>query len=120
MILKIFSVRNMAEQKIKKIFPAPPIIGTYFEYIDVNKNEDLRKKVTAFFHKKVMKWTSSYKEFSHLKPYSKKINSNDGYTIIYNLIRYFCNYYNINWYDLKDHYIIFKDFLRVKLADYLK
>ena len=64
MILKIISIRNMDQNnltpRIKKYYPPPPVIGTYFEYIDVNKDENLRKSVTTFFHKKVIKWSSSY------------------------------------------------------------
>ena len=113
---------NNSPIRIKKYFPPPPVIGTYFEYIDVNKNKDLRKKVTTFFHKKVIKWVSSseYPGFSHLKSHQKKLSSEEGYKLIYNLIRYFVKRYNINWYDLKDNYSLFKDFLRAKLGEFLK
>ena len=115
MILKIISIRNMTSNntlvpKIKKYYPPPPIIGTYFEYIDVNKDEKLRLSVTSFFHRKIIKWVSSYPEFSNLKKYTSKISSDDGHKLIYKLIRKFVKEYNINWYDLKDYYVTFKDY----------
>ena len=129
MILKNFSVRNMANNntpnnnntqfRVKKYFPPPPIIGSYFEYIDLNKDEKVRERTTEFFHKKVIKWASTYKEFNHLKPKLKKIESEEGKKVVYNLIRYFVKVYNINWWHLKDHYVIFKDFLRAKLGQFI-
>ena len=110
---------NNSPIRIKKYFPPPPVIGTFFEYTDVNKDETLRKKVTQFFHKKTIKWVTTYSEFSHLKSKIKKIESEEGYKTIYNLIRYFVKRYGINWYDLKDHYPIFKDFIRAKLGEFI-
>ena len=106
--------------RIKKYFVPPPVIGTYFEYIDVNKDEDLRKSVTEFFHKKIIKWVSSQSDFSHLKNYKKNIESSSGYNITYDLIRSFIKEYNINWYDLKEYYPTFKDYVRFYLTRYLK
>lgn len=104
----------------KKYFPPPPIIGTYYEYIDVNKDKNLRKSVTQFFHKKVLKWISSYPEFSHLKQYQKKFDTQKGYELIYNMIRKFTKEYNVNWFDLKDYYPTFKDYLKFNLLKYAK
>lgn len=113
----------MAQNKnlrIKKYFPPPPVIGTLVEYIDVNKDKDLRRQVTTFFHKKSIKWTSKYPEYSHVKKYLKKLKSEDGYNVIYQLIRRFVKQYEINWYDLRDYYVTFKDFLKANLVNYLK
>ena len=104
----------------KKYFPPPPIIGTYYEYIDVNKDKNLRKSVTDFFFKKVNKWISTYSDFKHLKQYSKKMNSDKGYMLVYNMIRKFTKDYNINWFDLKDYYVTFKDYLKFNLVQYIK
>ncbi len=106
--------------RFKKYYPPPPVIGTLVEYIDLNKDKNLRRKVTEFFYKKVLKWVSKYPEFKHLKKYSKKLESAEGFEIVYQLIRHFIKSYNINWYDLRDYYVIFKDFLRVKLLEHLK
>ena len=110
---------NNSPYRIKRYYPAPPIIGTYYEYTDVNNDDNLRKKVTSFFHKKVIKWASSYPKFSNLKKHIKKISSNDGYKIIYQLIRKFVKDYNINWYDLRDYYPTFKDYLRYHLIKHI-
>jgi len=104
----------------KKYYPPPPIIGTYYEYIDVNKDKRLRKSVTDFFYKKVNKWVSTYPEFSHLKPYSKKLKTDNGYELIYNMIRKFTKDNHINWFDLKDYYVTFKDYLKYNLLKYSK
>ncbi len=111
---------NNSEFRIRKYYPPPPLIGTFFEYIDVNKDTSLRKSVTMFFHKKVIKWVSSYEEFSHLKKYKTTLNSEEGYKLIYNLIRKFVKDYNINWYDLRDYYPTFKDYLRYQLGKELR
>ena len=74
--------QNNSTPRIKKYCPPPPVIGTYFEYIDVNKDENLRKSVTSFFQKKIIKWSSSYPEFSNLKKYKKILSSEEGYKII--------------------------------------
>lgn len=113
-------VEKKSNYRVRKYFPPPPVIGTLIEYIDVNKDKDLRKSVTTFFHKKIIKWITNYPEFSHLKKYLKKIKSEEGYDLMYQLIRSFVKAYQINWYDLKDNYVVFKDFLKFKLAEYLK
>tara|TARA_B100001093_G_scaffold441582_1_gene442795 strand:- start:1461 stop:1811 length:351 start_codon:yes stop_codon:yes gene_type:complete len=113
----------MVEKKpkitVRKYFPPPAVIGTLIEYIDVNKDKTLRKSVTTFFHKKMIKWVSEYPEFSHLKKYLKIIKSHEGFELMYKVIRSFVKAYNINWYDLKDNYNIFKDFLKFKFGEYL-
>ena len=50
---------NNSEFRIRKYYPPPPLIGTFFEYIDVNKDTSLRKSVTMFVHKKVIKWVNN-------------------------------------------------------------
>ena len=105
--------------RIKKYFPPPPVIGTYIEFTDVNKDKELRRRVTKFFHQKVLKWISTYPEFSHLKSVKSKVASEEGYKVIYKLIRYFCKNYNVNWYDLRENYLILKDFLRAKLKEFI-
>ena len=111
--------QNNSEYRIKKYYPPPPVIGTYFEYIDVNKDKNLRTQVTTFFHKKVIKWASSYSEFKILKKHINKLKSSEGYDLVYNLIRKFVKDYNINWYDLRDYYPTFKDYLKYQIPKYI-
>ena len=47
---------------------------------------------------------------------SEKLKTEEGFKVIYKLIRYFVKKYNINWYDLRDNYSIVKDFIRAKLC----
>ena len=113
----------MAQNKnlrIKKYFVPPPVIGTLVEYPDLNKDKDLRRSVTDFFYKKTIKWVSKYPEYSHAKKHLKELKSDKGYEAIYQLIRRFVKQYEINWYDLRDYYVTFKDFVKAKLVDYLK
>ena len=107
------------EIRIKKYYPPPPVIGTLFQYTDVNNDVNLRRSVTTFFHKKTLKWAKSYPEFSNLKKHIKKLSSDEGYKAVYNLIRKFVKDYNINWYDLRDYYVTFKDYLRYHLVNHL-
>ena len=53
-------VEKKSNYRVRKYFPPPPVIGTLIEYIDVNKDKDLRKSVTTFFHKKIIKWITNY------------------------------------------------------------
>ena len=104
----------------KKHFVPPPIIGTYYEYIDVNKDKELRKSITNFFYKKINKWISSYPDFTHLKSYSAKFKTKQGYNLVYNIIRKFTKENNINWFDLKDYYNIFKEYIKYNLLKFIK
>jgi len=101
--------------KIKKIFPAPPIITTFYEYQDVNKDPNLRKLVTTFFYKKVIKWLTKYPEFKNSKKNLNLIKSPEGYKYIYKLLRKFVKRGNTNWYDLRDQYPLLKKYLQYKL-----
>jgi len=104
------------EKRYLKYFPPPPIISTQFEYQDVNKDSNLRKLITNFYLKKSIKWISTYDEFEHCKKILFKIKSDNGYNIIYNLLKQYIDKNNANWYDLKKSYSNVKDFLRYKLG----
>ena len=105
------------KNRIKTIFPAPPLITTFHEYQDVNKDPNLRKNVTEFFYKKSIKWVSKYSEFKPAKKHLKLLKSLDGYKLIYKLLRKFVKKGNTNWYDLRDQYPLVKDYIRFKLSE---
>ena len=86
-----------------------------FEYQNVNTDLHLRKDVTMFFHKKVIKWITNYPEFSRHKSKLKMLESLDGQMHVYNLLRKFIKKSGINWYDLRDNYSIIKDYLNANL-----
>jgi hypothetical protein len=103
--------------RVLNYFLPPPIINSQLVYQNINKDPNLRKSVTNFYLKKVIKWLSSYDEFKHAKKSLKYIKSENGYNIIYNLLRHYVNKNNTNWYDLKESYINVKDYLRYKLGN---
>jgi len=101
--------------KYKRYWPVPPIHESVFEYQNINTDLNLRKDVTNFFHKKVIKWITNYPEFSHHKNNLTFLESIDGKMHIYNLLRKFIKKSGINWYDLRDNYAIIKDYLNTQL-----
>lgn len=101
--------------EFKRHWVVPPLIDSIYEYQNVNKDINLRKDVTDFFHKKVLKWIKEYPEFTHLESKKNYLQSNEGKMYIYNLLRHFIKKSGINWYDLRDNYTIIKKFLSKKL-----
>ena len=103
------------EPKYRRYWPVPPLIDRIYEYQDVNKDIRLRRNVTEFFTKKVIKWIDMDKDFTQYKNKKNFILSDDGFIHIYNLLRNFVKRANINWYDLRDNYPIIKHYLCKKL-----
>lgn len=110
---KPFKIRD---KRYLKYFVPPPVISTQFVYQDVNKDENLRKLVTEFYLKKSIKWVSSYDEFKHTKKALSHLKSENGYDIIYKLLKEFVHKNETDWFDLKKSYKTVKDFLRYKLG----
>jgi hypothetical protein len=100
---------------VRRYWPVPPLIDSVFEYQDINNDVNLRKDVTDFFHKKILKWIDEYPNFTHLKSQKKYLQSNEGKMKIYNLLRHFIKNSGINWYDLRDNYSLIKEYLSKKL-----
>lgn len=100
---------------VLKYYPVPPLIPTNYEYINVNKDVNLRKNVTEFFHKKVIKWLDNDPRFNKYKEQKTFLKSIDGQIHVYSLLRKFVKKSGINWYDLRDNYSIIKSYLSKKL-----
>ncbi len=100
---------------VRRFWPVPPVIESVYEYQNINKDPKLRKNVTLFFHKKVLKWVQEYDDFKKYKPKLKFLESVEGQMHIYNLLRHFIKKSGINWYDLRDNYSIIKEYLKEKL-----
>lgn len=100
---------------IRRYWPVPPLIDHIVEYQNVNKDINLRKDVTKFFHEKILKWINEYEEFNIHKSKLSFLKSTDGQIYIYNLLRHFVKKSGINWYDLRDNYKIIKEYLNKKL-----
>jgi hypothetical protein len=96
---------NFEKPKFRKYYPVPPIIESVYEYQDIDRDPQLRKKMTEFYHAKLLKWLANYPNLI------KKLNSVDGQLIVYKLLRKFVKNSTINWYDLKDNYSVIKDYL---------
>ena len=73
-------------------------------YPSVNKNSQLRKDVTDFFLKKILKWITTNDKYTHLKNKYEIYNSNKGEKLVYPLIRKFVNKKKLNWYELRTKY----------------
>ena len=80
-------------------------IETSLLYQNINKDKNLRKKVTNFFLTKINKWNKKY-----------NYNLNYRYNDIYNTLKLLIKKHNYNWYDLSTElYLITKKFLIKKL-----
>ena len=101
--------------EFRRYWPVPPVFESVFEYQNVNADLHLRKEVTGFFHKKVIKWIKNYPEFSQHKSKLSELESIDGQMHVYNLLRKFIKKSGINWYDLRDNYSIIKEYLNANL-----
>ncbi len=99
----------------RRFWPVPPVIESVYEYQNVNKDPKLRKEVTMFFHKKVLKWIREYDEFKKYKNKLTFLESVEGQMHIYNLLRKFIKKSGINWFDLRDNYSIIKEYLSKSL-----
>jgi hypothetical protein len=49
---------NVSSQQpaTRRYWSVPPVIDHIVQYQDINKDVNLRKDVTKFFHEKVLKW----------------------------------------------------------------
>jgi hypothetical protein len=104
-------LKSYQKPKFKKYWPVPPLINSIYEYQNVNKDINLRKDVTNFFHRKILKWIEKYPDLTHLKSQKSYFESYKGKKHIYNLLRHFIKKSDINWYDLRDNYTIIKEYL---------
>ena len=103
--------------QVSNYFVPPPYISTLQPKVDLNKGANIRKPIADFFYKKVIKWLTNYKTFKHAKKNLKLMKSEDGYTIVYNLLRKFVKRNYVNWWDLrKENYLKVKDFFRYELG----
>ena len=100
----------------RRYWPVPNRIQSIVEYQNVNVDLNLRKDVTNFFHKKVIKWINNYPEFNKHKSKLTSLKSIDGQIIIYKILRKFIKKSGINWYDLRDNYSIVKNYINIKLS----
>ena len=75
------------DKRVLKYFIPPPIHTSIIEYQDVNKDKYLRELVCNYFLTKIIKWIKNNKNFEHLKDKLVILETENGYNIIYNLLR---------------------------------
>jgi hypothetical protein len=109
------STQPYEKPKERRYWPVPTMMPSVFEYQDVNKDLRLRKDVTQFFHRKVIKWIDTEDSCKHLKQQKTFLESVDGQMHIYQTLRKFVKKSGINWYDLRDNYPLIKQYLCHKL-----
>ena len=100
-------------------FPAPPVILTTRKYQNVNADRRLQNMVTKKFLKKTKNWIKTDPNFKTIKKFSKKIESEEGYTIMHYILRLLVKRGNTNWYDLDLQEGIVKKYILFKLQEYV-
>jgi hypothetical protein len=92
---------NSNNQQVRRYWPHPLIMQSSIQYQDINNNVNLRNTVTKYFQEKLLKWIKKYPEFIKFKSMLNKINTDDGYKMIYKILRKFVKKTDLNWYDLR-------------------
>ena len=95
----------------KSYIPTTKIVENTYQYQDINKDTNLRRNVTLFFHKKILKWINKDTDFEKLKPKLEFYESKRGKKHIYKLLRNFVKITETNWYNLEDIYLTVKKYL---------
>lgn len=104
-------------KKNKDLFKKPVyVVRPPLNYYDVNKNEGLRHEVTKYFLKKLLKDISNSNN-RKLNAYLDVIEGEDGYIVVYNLLRLYTKKYKTNWYDLKSLSSDVRRYLAKKLIE---
>jgi len=97
-------------------FVPPPYVSTqYVKYQDVNNDKNLQEKETEYFLNKTIDWITFDSKFKSSKKYLSKLKGQDGYYIMYKILKLFVRKGDTNWYDLKVQKSLVKDFIRHKL-----
>ena len=102
--------------ELNKMYKELPVIApSVVHYQNVNTDTNLRKDVTKFFNRKVIKYITKNSELNHLKKELSFLKSDEGWTFIYKLLKRFVKNSHINWYDLRDNYRIVRKYIIKKL-----
>ena len=96
-----------------------PHITSYYEYLDVNQDKNLQKKVTMFFYRVLIdEWIVTDIQFKKFKN-KKLLKNKDGLQLIYKILNKLVKKGDTNWYDLRDpQYELTKDFIFYQLSKY--
>ncbi len=92
-----------------------PYLNSNVNYFNINKDVNLRKDVTKFFQKKIIKWINEDDNFKQYNSKLELIKSTRGQEHIYNLLRTYIKKSSLNWYDLRSNLYVLKDYFNKKL-----
>jgi hypothetical protein len=106
---------NITYDRPLTYFLPPPLINSSFSYQDINNDYRLREDVTNFFLIKTIKWINTYTEFKNNKYLLPKLKTDEGYELIYNILRQYRKKTDCNWYDLRNNYVLVKDYIKYRL-----
>ena len=102
---------------IAKNFFITPYIDSLYDYVNVNKDKDLRKKIVNNLYNKLLNWIENDIDFSKLKnseiqdiKNEKKIKN-----ILYRIVKSFVTKKKINWWDINKYRTKIKKYIRDKL-----
>ena len=93
-------------------FVPPPFIYKLESYQDLNKDKTYREGVTNRFIDIMIKE-------SKFKNYKKLLDSDDGFEIVYTLLKLYVKKSKENWYDLFDQKKLIINYVYYKIKEYL-
>jgi hypothetical protein len=101
---------------VRRYWPVPNVTQSLFTYQNVNADKNLQNNVTKFFYKKLLNWIQDQEsKFNKFKYLLKDLESENLFKLIYKLLRNLIKITNINWYDLRDNYLLIKKYIYIKL-----
>lgn len=110
---KTFDGKLVDSPKIQ--FPSVPYIKSYYEYIDLNEDKEMIKRITKFFYDELINWISTEERFKHFKT-KKMLKTKDGIQLIYKILYKLVKKGDTKWWDLKDpQYELTKDYMFYQL-----
>lgn len=109
------AINNKFIPEVRRVWPVPIINNSVYEYQNINKDVNLRKDVTEYYHNELTKWASTDRKYSYLDKFIHSRNEIDNKMKVYHLLRKLVKKTSLNWYDLRDRYSIVKEYLTNKL-----
>ena len=97
-------------------YPFVPYIKSYYEYIDLNEDKEMIKRVTKYFYDELMNnWIKNDNNFKKFNS-KKMLKTKDGIQLVYKILYKLVKKGDTKWWDLKDpQYILTKDFMFYQL-----
>ncbi len=90
-------------------------VPTTYRYQNINNDKNLQNLETTYYLEKTIEWMKHDSSYSKVKKYLSSLRGENGYEIIYKILRMYVKQNNTNWYDLKAQKILIKQYIRHKL-----